>query len=191
MATGTAYDGMGRPTARTVTQLSGRVYHDGPATFRYDALGRLVEARDDDSIVTRTYDTLGNPVEESVQAGAAPATLLRCTYDTRGRLATLDPPGDGNDLSCARNADGLVTGVSRDSTALAANAVALSYDGLNRLTPASMAAGWAFDPSGNRTGLGRLRRTLPNGSILGGPARPGSANVNATKTGLDTPWGIC
>ncbi|NLV40429.1 MAG: hypothetical protein GXY15_04275, partial [Candidatus Hydrogenedentes bacterium] len=225
MATATAYDGMGRPTARTVTQLSGRAY-PGTASFRYDALGRLVEARDDDSTVTRTYDTLGNPVEESVQAGGASATRLRRTYDSRGRLAKLDPPGSNNTLSCVRNDDGLVTGISRHTTALAAygylgprpvlrtltNGAAavgetvigyeatgdrpaaishadaasatvdartytwdkadnltgwqitgwtpptasatLTYDGLNRLAPASIGAGWTLDGAGNRSGGG-------------------------------------
>ncbi len=61
--------------------------------YEYDGLGRLVLAQDDDSLVTRGYDSLGNGIEESVNglmtasAFDGAGNLLVCIYPS-GRIVT-------------------------------------------------------------------------------------------------------
>ena len=51
------FDDLDRVTARDITKASG-VVGDTDEDFAYDALGRLTEAKDNDSIVQLTYDSL-------------------------------------------------------------------------------------------------------------------------------------
>jgi RHS repeat-associated protein len=120
LSTNAIYDGRGRPTSQTFSQLGGRE-NPGQTTYQYDLLGRVTEVRNDGTAVTRTYDTLSLPASETTQVGEMAANTLRRTYNSKGQLASIDPPGDSsnNRFDYARNADGLVTGVTRDGSPLA------------------------------------------------------------------------
>jgi len=90
-----AYDAMNRPIRVDVLRGAG-VLGTTRQTFAYDALGRVVEASDnndpedqgDDSLVTRLYDSLGRPIQES-QNGQVVAAV----YDGAGNRLSLSYPG--------------------------------------------------------------------------------------------------
>jgi len=226
LATSTEYDGAGRPMVQTHSKLGGRE-DPGQIAYRYDGLGRVTEARNTASTVTRTYDTLGLPVSEMVYVGGQSCGTISRMYNGKGQLTSIHLPGVSHTLAYERNADGLATGVAVNSTDLAdfdylgarpnlrtlrngtslvgstaieyeetglrphiiqheddasaevdtreywwdnaynldeytiagnllatVDPVDLNYDGLNRLDPASIDAGWSLDPAGNRTGGG-------------------------------------
>lgn len=106
-------DAAGRPTVMAYTHLAGRG-NPGATDFRYDALGRITEASNAKSSVTQAYDTLSNPGSEAVQLGASPAVLLHRTYDYRGRLSEVDPPGVSNAVKFAYDNENKVTAIDRN-----------------------------------------------------------------------------
>ena len=66
--------------------------------YRYDGLSRLVHAEDDDSVVTRTFDSLGNVVDETltIDAGGFQTSGTRtATHDgMRNRQSIVYPGGE-------------------------------------------------------------------------------------------------
>ena len=55
-------------------------------TYSYDGLSRLVDAQDDDSLVTFAYDSLGNRTSESLAIGPVPAHVTTSLFDGVGNL---------------------------------------------------------------------------------------------------------
>ena len=110
-------DAAGRPVGESFTSLAGR-QSPGSVSYAYDGLGRMTEARDEDSVVSRVYDTLGNAVREANEVGTHSLDLRR-TMDRRGRVSEINPYGSQNTLAYARDADGKITSISRNTTPLA------------------------------------------------------------------------
>ena len=83
-----------RPIAKSITRGSG-ILGTTSETNQYDGVCRVVSAADDDSIVTRSYDSLSHILRETQQilpGGAAQTVAF--TYDSEGdRLACLYPGG--------------------------------------------------------------------------------------------------
>jgi len=62
-------------------------------TFQYDGRSRLVRAEDDDSIVTRAYDSLSGVTSESQQIAGGPAQTITGNYDGERNQTRLLYPG--------------------------------------------------------------------------------------------------
>ena len=134
----TAYDLLNRATARTITRGPG-VQGTTSESYEYDGLSRTVQAQNNDSLVTRSYDSLSHVTRETQQvvSSAAPNRSVACTYDGVGNLLSCTYPG----------------GRSVNST----------YDALNRKQTISDALGTIA--SYNYFGPGRVeRRDYGNGS---------------------------
>jgi RHS repeat-associated protein len=110
-------DAAGRPVGESFTSLAGR-QSPGPVSYAYDGLGRMTEACDEDSVVSRVYDTLGNAVREANEVGTHSLDLRR-TMDRRGRVSEINPYGNQNTLAYARDADGKISGISRNTAPVA------------------------------------------------------------------------
>ena len=63
------YDLLNRLTDRTITPGSGVSTDTTFETYEYDGLSRIVRAEDDDSVVIREYDSLGNIIAETLFVG--------------------------------------------------------------------------------------------------------------------------
>jgi len=86
-----AYDAAGRLTGRTINRGT-NVIGTTAESFTYDAVGRLIRAADDDSVVDFTYDSLGNVLTD--KQGPTPAQLLTVQggYDVEGNPTSLTYP---------------------------------------------------------------------------------------------------
>ncbi len=84
----TEFDLLGRPGGRAIAPGPGVSSDTTFENFKFDGLSRLVRAEDDDSVVTREWDSLSNLATES-QNGK---TFL-FTYDGVGNLLRLAYPG--------------------------------------------------------------------------------------------------
>jgi RHS repeat-associated protein len=88
--TSTTYDDKDRPTSKSIFNGGGVCTDITSETYKYDGLSRLVHAEDNDSLVTRTHDSLSNVLTETQSIPfAPPAVTVTCSYD-----------GVGNQLSC-------------------------------------------------------------------------------------------
>lgn len=88
-----AYDPLNRLTNKLVLRAAG-VLGTTNETYKYDGLGRMVSAQDDDSLVTRGYDSLSHRTREAAQI--LPGGPLRTTtsaYDGVGNQTSWIYPG--------------------------------------------------------------------------------------------------
>lgn len=115
------YDDAGRLVARDVTPAAG-VGGDTAEDFAWDALGRLTEAKDGDSIVQFTYDSLSRVLTE--KQGPNPfgssAKTVSFTWDAEGNRTRLDYPS-GFVANEARDALGRLSSVTDGSSAAIAS----------------------------------------------------------------------
>ena len=96
----TTYDLLNRATAKTIAQgagVSGTTFEN----YQYDGLSRTVLAQNDDSRVTRSYDSLSHTVHETQQvvSSGAPVRTVACTYDGVGNTLSCTYPG-GRVVNC-------------------------------------------------------------------------------------------
>ncbi len=61
--------------------------------YGYDGLSRMTHAEDDDSVVTRRYDSLAHQVEETLAIDGDPAQATLCVYDGLGNQTECTYPG--------------------------------------------------------------------------------------------------
>ncbi|MFM8387460.1 MAG: RHS repeat-associated core domain-containing protein [Planctomycetia bacterium] len=98
-------DSLGRVTARSITPATGVL---GPTseTYTWDALGRLVGATDNDSTVSRAFDSLGRMLSETAGGASPPGSpTTQFTQDLAGRLTGLTYP-DATAISRTYDSDG-------------------------------------------------------------------------------------
>ncbi len=115
------FDDLDRMTARDITPASG-VGGDTDEDFAYDALNRLTEAKDNDSIVQFTYDSLSRILTE-VQGDnplASSGKTTSYTYDAEGNRTKIDYPS-GFDANEARDALGRISSITDGSSATVAS----------------------------------------------------------------------
>ncbi len=88
-----AFSDLNQLTGRTITLATG-FGGDTDEDFAYDALGRLTQASDDDSIVQFTYDSLGRVLTEIQGSNPLGATGKTVTYtvDAEGNQTEIDYP---------------------------------------------------------------------------------------------------
>jgi RHS repeat-associated protein len=160
-----AYDGDGDMTSRTDAA--------GTSTYGYDAAGRLSTLVD---ASTATTQTLGyDPDSQLASIGYGPGKASRTySYDDLHRLIsdTLTAPGGGIETRIAYGYDAADNLTSKTTTGLAGAAVnTYTYDKANRLTSWNNGAAttaYAYDASGNRTGLGAKTLTYDARNRLSG-----------------------
>ncbi|CAM2011047.1 RHS repeat-associated core domain-containing protein [Acanthopleuribacter pedis] len=89
------YDRLNRVTAADVVVGDGAVADTTFERFRYDGLGRVIRAEDDDALVTFTYDSLSNRTSETLNGQTTQAehdgegNMVRCVYPG-GRIIETD-----------------------------------------------------------------------------------------------------
>ncbi|MBW8040906.1 MAG: hypothetical protein FVQ85_13000 [Planctomycetes bacterium] len=86
--------------------------------YTYDGMSRLIFAQDDDSVVTRSYDSLSNPIEE-VQNGQ----IIRYTHDGKGNKLTRTFPSVGG-----VSVETLYDALDRAKTVVRAGRAVTAYD---------------------------------------------------------------
>ena len=87
------YDLLERLKTRAVTPGPGVDPDTTLETYQYDGMSRLVSAQDDDSLVTRDYDSLSNLTREMARRSIGPARFITTTYDGEGNPTRLVYPG--------------------------------------------------------------------------------------------------
>ncbi len=92
------YDLLNRLTQRDIAPGPGVSADTTQESYQYDGLSRLVRAEDDDSVVTRQYDSLNGVVQEmlTIAPGGPSETsgIVLATYDgERNRLTSTYPSG--------------------------------------------------------------------------------------------------
>jgi RHS repeat-associated protein len=120
------YDDLDRLTGRDITKGTG-VGGDDTEDFAYDALNRLTEASDNDSVVQFTYDSLSRTLTEVQGSNPLGTTGKTVTYtwDAEGNRTKTDYPS-GFDANEARDDLGRISGITDGS---AANVASLSHYG--------------------------------------------------------------
>lgn len=87
-----AYDLNDRPVSRTIARAAG-VLGTTLELYLYDGSSRVVRAEDNDSLVTREYDSVGHLTSESQQIlPAGPVRTVRSLYDGEGNRTRLEYP---------------------------------------------------------------------------------------------------
>jgi RHS repeat-associated protein len=151
------YDALDRVTAKTVTRGPG-VVGTTFENYQYDGLSRIVRAEDDDSSVTRSYDSLAHVTTEIQQSPSGSAQTVARTYDAEGNLLTCTYPG------------GRVVNVTYDEldrkATISASAMSATYNyfGPKRVEERDYGNGTraAFAYDGNR----RVTNTVHTGTVV-------------------------
>ncbi len=87
------YDRRNRLTSKSITPATG-VVGTTTESYAYDGLSRLISANDNDSSVTRQYDSLSNVTRETQQVvPSGPLRTVTLAYDGVGNLTRLTYPG--------------------------------------------------------------------------------------------------
>lgn len=87
------YDALDRVVSKSVVRAAG-VLGTTTEAYEYDGLARIVTATDDDSRVTRGYDSLGNRTRETEQVlPAGPVRTITQAFDAEGNATQLTYPG--------------------------------------------------------------------------------------------------
>jgi len=156
-------DLLGRVTSRTITRAAGVLGPTGE-TYAWDALGRLTSTSDDDSTVSRSFDSLGRFLAET--AGGVPvpgAPTTQFGHDLAGRITSLTYP-DATVITRTFDLDGRLDLVQSGGATL----VDLDWSGprivKRMLGGGSLRADSTFD------GIGRLTRLAwtkqPSGTAI-------------------------
>jgi RHS repeat-associated protein len=144
-------DNLGRVTARSITPATGVL---GPTseTYTWDALGRLVGATDNDSTVSRAFDSLGRMLSETAGGASPPGSpTTQFTQDLAGRLTGLTYP-DATAISRTYDSDGRLNLVQSGGSTL----VDLDWSG-SRIFRRTLGGGTVRGVS-TFDGIGRLTR---------------------------------
>jgi len=90
----TTYDLDDRLAGRTIAPGPGVSPDTTAETYQYDGASRLVRAQDNDSLLTRAYDSLSNVLRETQRIlPAGPVRTFTSTYDGVANLLRLSYPG--------------------------------------------------------------------------------------------------
>lgn len=108
------YDGRGLLTTKTQTAQSNAAYGPAEIRFRYDGVGRVTWAYNEDALVTRTYNSLSHVETESTWvdptndagAGSTQRDALY-TYDGEGRVSLVAYPTSDGQFTVRRTYDAL------------------------------------------------------------------------------------
>ncbi len=125
------YDLLNRVTGRTITPGPGVSVATTSETYSYDGLSRLVLAEDNDSRVTRTYDSMSNILTETQFVGTpfANGRTVTDSYDGVGNKLTCNYPGSTGDGSQGRTINTAYDELNRKKTiADAASGLIATYD---------------------------------------------------------------
>src|SRR5690606_33846593 len=95
--------------------------------YSYDGASNLVEAEDDDSLVRRAYDSLGNLIREELGSGQ-PGAVSSFVHDALGALTQVRYPS-GRQVDYDRDSLGRLTAVREAGT----NLVTHRFQGDDRL----------------------------------------------------------
>lgn len=90
------YDRLNRPTSTSIAPGPNVAQDTTFEQYQYDGLSRPVSAQDNDTLMTRRYDSHGNVLEEVQQLtinGASSQGIVRSTYDARGNQTSCTYPG--------------------------------------------------------------------------------------------------
>ncbi len=87
------YDGLDRLISRSIAPGAGVSNETTFEAYEYDGMSRVVRAEDDDSVVQRHYDSLGNVIEESLAIDGGPPLLTTGVYDGVGNRTQCTYPG--------------------------------------------------------------------------------------------------
>ncbi len=87
------YDDNNRLTTRTIPPGPANIKGSRVETYTYDGLGRIVKAENDDSIVSRTYDSMDNLIEEDLSISGAAGKKTARTFDKVGNETLCNYPG--------------------------------------------------------------------------------------------------
>jgi RHS repeat-associated protein len=90
----TTYDLLNRPRTNAISRGAGILGPDSEL-YQYDGLSRVVLAQNNDSLVTRNYDSLSRVIREhqQVTSSGAPTCSVTCSYDGVGNLLSCTYPG--------------------------------------------------------------------------------------------------
>lgn len=110
------FDDLDRLVGRDITKGTG-VGGDDTEDFAYDALSRLTEASDNDSVVQFTYDSLSRVLTEVQGSNPLGTTGKTVTYtwDAEGNRTKIDYPS-GFDANEARDDLGRISGITDQSS---------------------------------------------------------------------------
>ena len=155
------YDAANRRT--TVIATPGSVGVQGGLKiilYEYDEAGRLLRMSDADSTVTRSYNSLGNMEEETVQFQQLPPTTIRSHYDIMGKRTSFKLPNIasgnhevhiGRDELTRQSTASLTTSTTTESLAQ------IAFEGRNRVTSLqlgiNLSADLTFDTLGSATSV--------------------------------------
>ena len=89
------YDLLNRLTNKAITPGAGVSDDTTFEVYAYDGLSRLVRAEDDDSVVTRSYNSLSNATSKTLNG-----QTITCVYDGIGNKVSCTYPG-GRQIDCA------------------------------------------------------------------------------------------
>jgi YD repeat-containing protein len=89
--TSTRYDLLGRALLKSIARGPG-ILGTNFEIWRYDGLSRVIYAQDDDSVVTRGYDSLSNLTVETQKIGTGPTRTLTATFDGVGNRTLVTYP---------------------------------------------------------------------------------------------------
>ena len=119
-----SYDLLDRVLTNNVTLAAGVL---GPTleTYSYDGMSRVVNAQNQNSLVTRTYDSLSDILQEFQQPSGAPVRMVTASYDALGNQLQITYPG-GRVIASAFDALNRPS-VVLDTTGGAASGIATNY----------------------------------------------------------------
>lgn len=87
------YDLLDRLTRCDIAPGPGVLFDTTWEEYQYDGLSRIVSASDDDSLVTRKYDSLSNVIEESFSVNGSPIKTVTAEFDGLSNLESSVYPG--------------------------------------------------------------------------------------------------
>lgn len=161
------FDRLGRLTSRTIARGAG-VSGTAAESYAYDGLSRLVAGSDDDSAITRQYNSLSCITRETQQVGpGGPVRTVDSTYDTLGRRLSLAYPGPGRRVVTASyDALGRPTALRDESPNPGGPIVTYSYAGPERVERTELGNGIRFEPAYDRDRrMTSFRYVSPGGDV--------------------------
>ncbi len=145
------YDPAGRLSSRTIAR-GANVQGPTSETYQWDALDRLVSGADDDSSVSRVYDSLSNMISESL---GRPRVLSK--RDHAGRLVECLYPG-GRHLQFQRDGIGRLRSVVDVNSGIAVNSD--EFLGSRRIERRRLTPGFSVELLRSYDAVGRVESTM-------------------------------